>query len=63
MAKRTRPRDEDAYLIAAIQHLQDVLERKYGGNFSFQISGNHRLIAAHNYRPDITWSPTTYRKE
>jgi len=42
-----------------IQRLEAALKQKYGGNFSYQVSANHRLIAAHNYRPDINWPPRT----
>lgn len=48
--------DIHPYLDYLIRRLEETLEEKYKGDFSFQISGNHRLIAAHNYRPDITWT-------
>ena len=38
-----------------IRQLEAALVQQYGGSFSYQISAQHRLIAAHNYRPTITW--------
>lgn len=51
----------DLELTDLVMRLEAALIKKYGGNFSYTISANHRLLAAHNYRPDIHWSRTKER--
>lgn len=42
-----------------IDKLEQALIREYGGEFSYLISAQHRVIATHNYRPDIKWPNRT----